>query len=129
MTISRQQLSRYRKDFSDKLVELKRLVFPAAVVDSLIRGTPNEVYRTCGSKSCRCNEGGDKRHGPYKVIQVVIDGKQRQIPLRKGQEDLFQEAKYYQEQMEHLKKMRQTYQALEHVFLAVIEKRLRDFPL
>lgn len=128
MAISRRQLSQHRKEFLSKLFDLKELVFKSAASDFLIRGTPNTVYRTCGSKSCRCNEGGDKRHGPYQVIQVVIEGKQRQIPLRKGQDNLFQAAKLYQEQMEYLKEMRLAYCELENLFLNIIEIRLKDFP-
>ena len=40
----------------------------------IIRTRPE--YRKCGKKNCRCQQGGELRHGPYYVGRKLVDGKQ-----------------------------------------------------
>jgi len=126
--LTRQALSRYRQEFRRLLTEIDRLASRCLFDDPLIQATPGEVYRTCGKELCKCMQDKEKRHGPYLVIQVYRDGKQRQISLKKDQKDIWDKAKHYQFQIECLSKLKDSCRVLQNLMAEVIEKRTEDFP-
>ena len=82
--ITSTELSRERKKIKQLISQIDKLAFKTAQLDPLIKGSPVEVYRACGKASCACSTDTDKRHGPYRVVQVYRNGKQKQISLRKS---------------------------------------------
>jgi len=126
--LSKKQISEYGKTIRALLKQLDRSASRCLFVDPLIRGTPQEVLRRCGKPRCACMTDDTKRHGPYKVISVFRDGKQRQVPLRKDQHHLWQLAEHYQYQVKQLRLCKQTAARLLNLMAEVIEKRLRKFP-
>jgi len=125
--LTKQTLSRYRQEFRRLQKEIDRLTSRCLFDDPLIQATPGEVYRTCGKKTCKCMQDKDKRHGPYLVIQVYRDGKQRQISLKKEQKDTWDKAKHYQFQIECLGKLKDSCKELQSLVAEVIEKRTEEF--
>lgn len=120
--ISNEKVSRYRKKLSLLIAKLQEKSFRAIDSDLIFKGTPAEIYRTCGSKKCKCSKGGENRHGPYKVIQVMKAGKARQLVLRKGRERYYDMAKSYVWQMRNLKDIKSIsseIQALVQEFIAL----------
>ena len=75
--IARTELSQYRQRLRNLISEIGRLSFYSASSDPLIQGTPGEVFRTCGKKNCKCADDPSERHGPYFVIQIYQEKKQR----------------------------------------------------
>lgn len=126
--INSQQLSVYRQKQRQLIEKLDRVSSRCLFDDSIIRGTPNEVYRKCSKANCKCANDLSQRHGPYRVIQVVRDGKQRQIPLRKDEVELWELVKRYQFQMEKYSELKILCFELQELFMAVIEKRLKELP-
>ena len=104
--IAKKYLSNYRAEVSRLTQQLSQLACKAAHADLLIKGTPGLVYRKCGYKHCKCAKSPDMRHGPYRVIQVYKNGKQKQVALRKDQEEIWERAKHYQQQMQYLAQMK-----------------------
>ena len=102
--VSSERVSRYRQGIGRLVEELKRLCLKAGYSDLLFRGTPIKVYRKCGKSTCRCVQGGDARHGPYKAIQIWEGGKQRQISLKQSEEKYFEMAQNYQYQKRNQQK-------------------------
>ena len=126
--LTKKQLSRYRQSMRQLLKKIDWLASRSLFVDPLIHGSPAEVYRRCGRKACACNTDDNKRHGPYKVIQVVRQKRSRQICLRRDQEHLWPLAQHYQHQMQMLSELKQACQALQDMMREVIGKRKMDFP-
>jgi hypothetical protein len=126
--ITSKQLSQYRQTVRNLVDKIDRLSSRCLYLDELIHGSPTEVFRKCGRANCKCANSPEDRHGPYKVIQVIRDGKSRQICLRKEQEDLWELAKRYQFQTDKLDELKTVCQELQTLVTEVIEKRLRDFP-
>lgn len=121
-------LSAYRLEIFQLTQQVKQLALKSAYTDALIKGTPGEVYRKCGYKNCKCAKDPSMRHGPYKVIQVYKDGKQRQIALRKDQEDIWEKAKHYQQQIQYLSQLKKTCKELVYAAEKMIEKRIEECP-
>ncbi len=68
------------------------------------------------------------RHGPYKVVSVIRDGKQRPIPIGKDKVELWSLVQRYQFQVEKLSELKKRTLELSDVVWEVIEKRLQQFP-
>lgn len=126
--IKPEPLSRYRQTIRKLTDRIEHLASRCLYADPLIHGSPAEVFRKCGRANCKCATRDDARHGPYKVIQVVRDGKSRQVCLRRDQENLWQLARHYQFQTEKLAELKELCQELQQTMAEVIEKRLQEFP-
>ena len=111
-----ERISKYRQEIARHTMELKNLCMKVAHSDLLFGGTPVEVFRTCGKKTCHCFQ--DKKHGPYKAIQIRRDGKQRQITLRKEETFYYEMAQHYQYQIENRKRI----EGLQEKILALIDE-------
>lgn len=123
-----EQLSAYRKRIRILVTQIDRLSSRCLFSDPIIRGTPVEVMRTCGKKSCKCMKDRKDRHGPYKVVSVIRDGKQRPIPIGKDKVELWSLVQRYQFQVEKLSELKKRTLELSDVVWEVIEKRLQQFP-
>ena len=126
--ITSNELSKYRQQLRQLIEMINKLTYQCAYSDALIKGTPGEVFRTCGQKNCKCATDPKLRHGPYLVIQVYQDKKQRQIALRKEQKDIWQKAKNYQKQITTLAQLKKTCSELTETVHDVINKRLEELP-
>ena len=127
-TLNRLQISRYRKEIGGRVRKLEYLSSRCLFPDPLIKGNPQKVFRTCGKQTCRCMKNPKNRHGPYKVIAVVKEGKQRQIPLRKEEGNLWDLTDRYQYQMKQLYEFQKIVSEIRKLILEVLEKRLMKFP-
>jgi hypothetical protein len=125
--IAKKNLSEYRAEVFQLTQKLKKLACKAAYPDPLIKGTPGTVYRKCGYKHCKCAKSLEMRHGPYKVIQVYKDGKQRQIALRKDQGDVWERAKRYHQQMQYLAQIKNICKKLTNHFEQMINQRTEEW--
>lgn len=123
-----EQLSAYRKRIRVLVQQIDRLSSRCLFSDPLIRGTPVEVMRTCGKPTCKCMKDPKDRHGPYKMISVVREGKQRSIPLGKDKAELWPLVQRYQFQVEKLSELKKATSELADVVWKVIERRLQQFP-
>jgi len=121
--LSKHRISEYRKRLRQLLDSLEIKTFKTIHPGPLFRGSPAEVYRRCGNPSCRCAKGGEYRHGPYKVIQVNKDGKQRQLALKKDQEKYFDMAKLYVLHKENHKRVGELLEAIDKLMDEVIKAR------
>jgi len=119
--ITTTKLSEYRKQLRQLITTIDKLAYQCAHADPLIQGSPSEVYRTCGQKNCACASDKAARHGPYRVVQIYQDKKQRQIALRKEQTDEWQQVKNYQKQ-------KKTCTELTNMVREIINKRLETLP-
>ena len=69
---------------------------------------------------------GGVAHGPYKVIQVYRNGRQKQVSLKKSEEELWHLAKSYQAQMEKLSRVKALHSQLCELISELIEDKLVD---
>lgn len=122
------ELSKYRQRLRQLIDTIDKLTFQCAYSDPLIQGTPGEVFRTCGQKNCKCAIDLASRHGPYLVVQVYQEKKQRQIALRQAQKEIWQQAKNYQKQMKTLSLLKKTCLELTTLVHEVINQRLEEIP-
>lgn len=99
------KVSAYRQNISRLVEQLKRCYLKAGYGDLIFKGTPIEVFRTCGKKSCKCHSGKEHRHGPYQAIQTRLDGKQKQILLKQNESHFFDMARHYQFQTQNKKRI------------------------
>jgi len=126
--IATTKLSEYRKNLSQLIRKIENLAFYCAYSDPLIQGTPGEVFRTCGKKTCKCAIDPEQRHGPYKVLQIYQDKKQKQISLRKNQQEIWQQAKNYQKQNKYLLELRQVCAELAQLVQIILDARTKKWP-
>ena len=77
MAMTTHKLSTYKQRLRRLVEQIDVLAFKSAHQDGLVRASPGEVFRTCGKKTCQCSKDPKKRHGPYPVIQVFKNGKQK----------------------------------------------------
>lgn len=122
--ITTQIVSTYRKKLRLLIQEIEHLAFQCAYTDPLIRGSPGEVFRTCGKKSCKCSQGGAYRHGPYLVIQTFEKGKQKQVSLKKSERALWEQAKNYQFHKNNLVKLKTSTNQLNRLASEIMEQRI-----
>jgi hypothetical protein len=126
--ITEKQLSRYRQSIRKLVERIDWLASRCLFKDPLIHGSPAEVYRRCGRKGCACATDDSRRHGPYKVIQVVGQNQSRQVCLRREQEHLWQLAQHYQHQVKRLTELKQACRDLQDMVREVINLRIVEFP-
>jgi len=126
--ITKEQLSHCRQSIGRLVKKVDWLASRCLFVDPLIHGSPAEVYRRCGRKGCACATDDDKRHGPYKIIQVVRQKRSRQVCLRRDQEQLWPLAQHYQYQVKNLSELKRACQALQDIVQEVIGQRIMEFP-
>ena len=124
--ITSTELSKYRRRLRELVDSIDKLAFVCAYSDPLIQGTPGEVYRTCGQKNCKCAADPASRHGPYLVIQIYQEKKQRQVPIKQDQKETWQKAKNYQRQMNSLSELKKKCSELTDAVHEVIKKRLEE---
>lgn len=126
--ITSSQISSYRKKIKEILKNIEKLSFKSLYTDFLIHGIPGEVYRTCGKRNCRCFQNKDQRHGPYKVIQIPVNGGKKQISVPKKNEHLWTKAKNYQYQIRKLAELRARCLELGNTIDEIISKRVQEYP-
>ena len=126
--ITSQQLSKYRQRLRQLIDSIDKLAYQCACSDPLIQGTPGEVFRTCGQKNCKCASTPAERHGPYLVIQIYQEKKQRQIALKQEQKELWLKAKNYQKQIKTLSQLKKTCEALTDTVREILKQRLEELP-
>lgn len=128
MMMTTAELSKYRQRLRQLLDTIDKLAFQCAYQDGLIQGTPGEVFRTCGRKNCKCALDPAERHGPYLVIQIYQDKKQRQVAIKQDHQEYWQKAKNYQKQMQTLAKLKEACEQLTDKVREVLNQRLEKFP-
>lgn len=126
--ITSTKLSKYRQRLRQLTADINKLAFQCAHSDTLIKGTPNEVFRTCGQKNCKCLSDRANRHGPYLVVQTYQNKKQRQFAVRQDQKAIWQKAKNYQKQMTTLSALKETCKELTDTVNEIIQQRLEGLP-
>jgi len=126
--ITSTQLSNHRKKLRNLLDRIDELAFKSAHIDPLIKGSPVEVYRSCGKASCGCSTDTSKRHGPYRVVQIYRKGKQRQVSLKKSETILWKKVNHYQSQMKHFSALKNYLSELEILVTDMIRARLEELP-
>jgi hypothetical protein len=124
MTMSNAEISKHRKYLRELLDKIEKHTFFCTYPDDLIQGVASEVFRRCGKKNCKCTNDAD-RHGPYLVVQLYENKKQRQIALRKEQKHLWQQVKNYQAQIDSLLELRKICAELCYEVNNVIKLRLK----
>lgn len=122
------KLSLYRQQIHQLLDKIEKLSFKCAYIDPLIQGTPGEVFRTCGQKTCKCATDPAERHGPYLVIQIYQGKKQRQVSIRKDQKEIWQKAKNYQKQMKTLLELKKVCAELTDKVHTILMERVEKWP-
>lgn len=127
MNISTEELSKQRKHVRELVDHINRLAFECIHAEPLIQGVPGKVFRQCGKSNCACADDKEKRHGPYLVVQIVQNKKQRQMSVRKEKKYLWEAAKHYQEQQERWHQLKKTSEALMHYLATLIEKRVEPW--
>lgn len=128
MKITTAELSKHRQHLHQLIDTINKLAYQCTYPEGLIQGTPGEVFRTCGKKNCKCASDPSERHGPYLVIQIYQDKKQRQVAIRQDQKEYWQKAKNYQKQMKTLAKLKKTCEQLTDTVRKVLNQRLEDLP-
>jgi len=126
--LSKSDLSKHRQHIGHLLKTIADLSFGCVRAEPLIHGTPGEVYRSCGQKNCKCALGAEHRHGPYPVIQVHRDKKQRQMSIRKDQKEIWDKAHAYQKQSAALQELKQTCAVLTDIITQILNQRVEDWP-
>jgi len=121
--LNKQKFSEYRKKLRQLLDSIEVKAFKLIHPDPLFRGSPTEVYRRCGNARCKCAKGGEYRHGPYKVIQINKDGKQKQLALKRGQEKYFDMATLYILQKGNHKRVKELLDGIDKLLDEVIRER------
>lgn len=113
-------LSQTRKKIASKTERLKQLCLTSCAELLLFHGQPGEVYRKCGKENCKCTEGGDARHGPYRIIRVFRDGKNTQVTLTEEEIELYKMAERYQQEITNRKEII----AIQKELLALVDEVL-----
>jgi len=124
MTISIIEISKHRKRLRELLNEIESRAFYCAYTDNLIQGVASEVFRRCGKKNCKCINDTE-RHGPYLVVQLYENKKQKQVALKKDKKHLWQQVKNYQSQINSLLELKKTCTELCTEVERIIKLRLQ----
>ena len=120
---SKGQASRFRQEMCLQLEKLKGCCLKSGHCDLLFGGTPVEFYKKCGKAGCRCEQGGESRHGPYRGIQLWRDGKQKHISLRRDEWRYYEMAQHYQYQQANRAKIVELQEELLVLVDRMIEAR------
>lgn len=123
MSISSTELSGRRQRLHELLKKLEQQAFFCSYADPLIQGVASETFRRCGKKNCKCVNDTHK-HGPYLVVQIYEDKKQRQVSLNKEQKALWEQVNNYQSQMHNLLELKKTCSNLVDEIEEILQKRL-----
>ena len=123
MAITTTEISIRRKKLRNLLDRIEGLTFFGAHQDPLIQGAASKVYRRCGNKNCKCLSD-ENRHGPYMVIQLYENKKQRQVSVNENQQDYWHQANNYQKQIKSLLKLKKSCNELVNEVETIIQKRL-----
>ena len=126
-TLTDAQISIYRKHLHEMLKNLNWLAKRCLFTDVIVKGKPHEVYRKCGKPNCKCAKDINHRHGPYHVVTVVEDGRQKQYSLSRNKEDLWKKVVHYQYQLGKLKEFKEQVEKVSNLIEEVIEKRTKEF--
>lgn len=122
------ELSEYKKELRQLIDKIAHLAFYSAYLDPLVKGTPGEVYRTCGSKTCLCAVDPKQKHGPYPVVQIYEEKKQRQVSIKQDEKEFWLKAKNYQKQSKSLLELKKTCTALTDLVREILDKRIEKWP-
>lgn len=120
------QLSGYRSRIRDLVNLIETRAFGFCSLKALVRGSPGTVMRKCGEPTCKCQNGGDDRHGPYKSLQIFKKGRHRQISISKKKEHLWDKAQAWQREKQHLIELKAACSTLEKLIGEILERRLED---
>ena len=126
MSISLTEISKHRKRLRELVDQIEKKAFHCAHTDPLIQGVASEVYRRCGKKNCKCVNEAD-RHGPYRIIQIYENKKQKQVSLKKNQKHLWQLAKNYQTQLRIFLELKKSCAELLDEIDGVLQKRIAQW--
>ena len=121
------QISAYRKRLHEMMKKSDWLATRCLFKDTIVKGKPFDVYRKCGKPGCKCAKDSRQRHGPYHVVTVVENGRQKQYFLRKDEESLWQQVTHYQYQLEKLKEFQKQVEEVARLIKEVIRKRTKEF--
>lgn len=126
--ITTTEISEYRKQLRHLIDKIDALAFHSAHDDPLIQGSPGKVFRRCGVKTCKCASSLADRHGPYLVIQVYQDKKQKQLTLKKSEGEIWQKAKHYQKQTQYYLELKEACSDLVKKVSEILDKRIEKWP-
>ena len=119
-------LSQKRKQLHQLIDRIGQLANKSLHGDPLIKGSPVTVYRTCGKAGCACMTDASKRHGPYRVVQIYRNGKQKQVSLKKHDIETWNKVLHYQQQIKYFNQLKKQLLELETVVNEVIDSRLEE---
>lgn len=122
MSITSTEISGYRKRLRQLIEQIEKKAFHSTYPDPLIQGVASEVYRRCGKENCKCTNEAN-RHGPYRVIQIYENKKQRQISIKEEQKHLWQLTQNYQTQHHAFLELKKTCAELMDEVDAILQKR------
>jgi hypothetical protein len=125
MAMSNAEISQHRKYLNELLKEIEKRAFSCTYSDDLIQGVASKVYRRCGKKNCKCANDSE-RHGPYFVVQLYENKKQRQIALKKEEKFLWQMVKNYQVQIDSFLELKKICSKLCNEVRIIIKKRTKN---
>jgi hypothetical protein len=121
--LNKEYLSRFRQEVQRTAEKLKEACLAAAGESPLLAGTPVRTYKTCGKPNCKCQQGGDSRHGPYLAVQIRREGKQRNLTLRQSEGHFFEMAQEYQRQAQNRESIKELGRELLEKVDKMIEAR------
>jgi hypothetical protein len=124
MKMSSEEISKHKKYLHELISEIKRHAFFSAYPDSLVHGVACKAYRRCGQKNCKCKDA-DKRHGPYLIIQLYENSKQKQVCLRQSEKELWDMAANYQKNIASALKLKKACNELCKEVNQIIKKRVQ----
>ncbi len=81
--VNRIDLSQIRKKVEILNEARRKLTFRLLCGQPLIQGIAYKIFKKCGKKNCKCRKG--QLHGPYPVLSLYKDGKQKLIVIKKGE--------------------------------------------
>ncbi len=122
-------LSKKRQHLYILLKKMHKLIYKNTQEGPLIKGTPALVFRRCSKINCRCKGSNDARHGPYKVIQVYRDGKQKQISLKKSDEEIWEKVGRYQSFKKDLVLLKTYFSELQDQMEKIMDNRIERIML
>lgn len=123
--VTKEHISRFKQDIHHTTEKLKKLCLAAADDgEPLLAGTPVPTYKTCGKPNCKCQQGGENRHGPYLAVQIRKDGKQRNLTLKTSESHFFEMAREYQRQVGNRESIRVLSQELLEKVDRILEARM-----
>ena len=124
MALSKTEISVRRKRLHYLLKKATKHAFFCASTEDLVQGVASKVFRRCGKECCKC-KNDNERHGPYLIVQLYENKRQRQVALRKEEQKLWQMVKNYQLQIDALLQLKKTCAELCNEVNTIIKLRLK----